>query len=127
MSYSTDLAKLLTGQLTKSATLNRHQLAGHVANLDFWLAEVAHSLAILDGYSGRFQRLKATQKHHALEGPPRRVPDAQLKEARRSLCNAAYRFLVRCHNDGLVEQATLQQACDHLGISIQASDLRRPT
>jgi hypothetical protein len=50
---------LVTAQLAKFATLNRHQLAGQVANLDFWLAEARHWLDVIDGYRPRFERLKA--------------------------------------------------------------------
>ena len=37
MSFSTDVAKLVADQLSRFVTLNPHQLAGQVANLDFWL------------------------------------------------------------------------------------------
>ena len=59
MSFSTKLAKLVADQLARFVTLNRHQLAGQVANLDFWLDQVRHGLAVVDGYGRRFQRLKA--------------------------------------------------------------------
>lgn len=67
MPYSSDVADLLARQLAKFATLNRHQLAGQVANLDFWLAEVRHGLGAIDGYGPRFERLKAAQSQHAQE------------------------------------------------------------
>src|SRR6201981_923543 len=114
MAYSIDIAKTLTDQITKFVTLNRHQLAGHVANLDFWAAEVRHCLDVIDGYNRRFEQMKAAQTKHTSEHgtvefsfhdpcrpqkpapPPRRVPGAELGEARRHLCDATYRFLVRC-------------------------------
>ena len=37
MSYSSDIASILAEQLARFVTLNPHQLAGHVPNLDFWL------------------------------------------------------------------------------------------
>ncbi len=49
MAYSSDITKILTDQITKFVTLNRHQLAGHVANLDFWTGEVRHCLNVIDG------------------------------------------------------------------------------
>src|SRR5579883_2221961 len=100
MSFSTKLAKLVADQLARFVTLNRHQLAGQVANLDFWLDQVRHGLAVVDGYGRRFQRLKAAEAKHVAEhhttafefddpcctqgrpSPPRRVPDHELKEAR---------------------------------------------
>jgi hypothetical protein len=142
MSYSSEIGRLLTARIEKFSTLNRHQLAGHAANLDFWLAEVRHCLEVIDGYRSRFERLKAAQtryvsEHKTLEfdprdpcciqrpaPPPKRVADRELKETRRSLCDATYRFLVRCCNEGLINEPELQQACDGLGISIDRGDLR---
>lgn len=43
MSFSTEMAGLVAGQLARFVTLNRHQLAGQVANLEFWLAQVRHA------------------------------------------------------------------------------------
>src|SRR5437016_2297480 len=122
MSFSSDMAKLVTDQLSRFVTLNRHQLAGQVANLEFWLAEVRHCQEAIDGYGKRFHRLKTAQTkhvqtHHTHEfelddpcctqtgpAPPQRVPDRELREVRRSLCDAAYRFLVRCCNEGLISK-----------------------
>ncbi len=124
MAYSIDIAKVLTDQVAKFVTLNRYQLAGHVANLDFWLAEVRHSLDVINGYGPRFEGMKAAQAKHVAEhatiefhfvdpcctqerpGPPRRVPSRDLNEAGRFLRDATYRFLLRCYNEGLIEEAT---------------------
>ena len=106
MSFSTDMAKLVTEQLSRFNTLNRHQIAGQVANLDFWLAEVRHALDVLNGYGSRFQLLKTAQakhvkEHHTTEffvidpelpagpAPLRKVPEKELKDARLALCDAA--------------------------------------
>ena len=142
MSFSTDLARLVADQLSRFVTLNRHQLAGQVANLDFWLAEVGHALAVIDGYSGRFQRLKAAQTKHVTDHrtaefslddpcctwrmptPPRRVPDSELREARQELCDAARRFLLRCHKEGFIDESTVRQACADLGLGVDAVELR---
>ena len=70
MSFSTDMAKLIANQLSRFVTLNRHQLAGQAANLDFWLAQVGHGLAVIDGYGMRFLRLHGARairrrpRHH---------------------------------------------------------------
>ena len=67
MSFSTDIAELVANQLSRFVTLNRHQLAGQAANLDFWLGEVQHALAVIDGYGVRFTRMHAAQEqHHAM-------------------------------------------------------------
>ena len=55
MSYSTEISKTLTETLGRFATLNPHQLAGHVANLDFWLGETKHCINVLEGYRKRFE------------------------------------------------------------------------
>ena len=65
MSYSTDIAKLVAGQLSRFVTLNRHQLAGQVANLDFWLAQVPPTPS--RGSTGTTRgsvRLHAAQEHY---------------------------------------------------------------
>jgi hypothetical protein len=141
MAYSTDITKLLTDQLTKFATLNRHQLAGQLANLDFWLAEVHHCFKAIDGYGARYRSLKRAQVQHVSEHrttwfdldepyitgpvePPHRAPDGALQEARRGLCDAAYRFLIRCFNEGLLEVGALRKACDGVGIGVEPGDLK---
>ncbi len=143
MAYSTEIANVLTHQLAKFVTLNRHQLAGQVANLDFWLDEVRHCLAVLAGYSQRFEQLKAGQqkyvsRHHTIEfklrkpcstqqpaAPPKRMSHDVLSAAQQSLRENTYRFLVRCFNDGFIAKAKLRRICDGLEIGIEASDLKR--
>jgi hypothetical protein len=150
MPFASDMADLVAKQLSRFVTLNRHQLAGQVANLDFWIEEVHHALKVIDGYGERFKSLKRAQakhvaEHHttafALDDPCctqsapaqlRRVSDAELREARRALCDAAYRFLVRCFKEGLITDARLRAACETLGVSIDRADLtaserRRPS
>ena len=98
MPYTIDVVRPLIDQLAKFATLNRYQLAGHVANLDFWLGEVRHGLAVIDGYGERFERLRAAQQRHVSEHrstifslrdprhtegsppPPKRVPDGPMQK-----------------------------------------------
>jgi hypothetical protein len=142
VSFSTEIAKVVTDQLSRFVTLNRHQLAGHVANLEFWLAQVGHCLAVIDGYGKRFGRLKAAQakhiaEHHTTEfllsdpcctqrkaALPRKLAGAELRDARRSLCDTAYRFLVRCCKERLLEESALREACFSLGIGVDTADLR---
>lgn len=150
MSYSSAIADLLAAQLTKFATLNRHQLAGQAANLDFWLTEVRHCLAVLDSYRDRFLRMREAQEsyvdrkatvefprsmnlndresdHEGMKRPerPRQVDDKELKQSRVNLCDAAYRFLVRCCNEGLVSESVLRASCGALGIGIETRDIKK--
>jgi hypothetical protein len=133
VSFSTDLAELVTDQLSRFVTLNRHQLAGQVANLDFWVAQVRHTLAALDGYGVRFVRMDAAQERYvAAQGttesiqnagewierkasPPRRIPDRELRKARRELTDAAFRFLERCRKEGLLSETEFAEASRGLG------------
>jgi hypothetical protein len=141
VAYSTDLADLLTDQLQRFATLNRHQIAGHVANLEFWLAEVRHCLSVIDDYGPRFERMKDAQSQYVLEHgtinfalddpcciqqsapQPRRVPHSELRDSRRSLCDATYHFLVRCYRERLLSEQQLRSECEQLQISVAADDL----
>lgn len=143
MSFSTDLARLIADQISRFVTLNRHQLTGQVANLDFWMAEVRHGLKVLDGYGERFRSLKTAQQqhvaeHHTIEfdlddpcctqrtaAPPQRVPDSELKQARLALTEATRRFLERCHREGLLDDAAFRKACEKSGIEFHPTDLAR--
>jgi hypothetical protein len=145
MAYSSDIAKILTDQITRFAALNRHQLSGHLANLDFWTDEVRHCLQVIDGYGRRFERMKAAQMRFAADrgtvefrlddpcctrtsaAPPRRVPGQELAEARRGLCEAFYRSLVRCFHEGLLDEGALRRTCETVGLGVESSDLRRRT
>jgi hypothetical protein len=141
MSFSENMAKVVADQLARFVTLNRHQLAGHVANLDFWIAQARHALDVIDRYEERFRRLKAAQSAYVAEhqtmtyrrtdpeirwaaDSPRRVAHAALREARRSVTEATYRFLVRCCYDGLIPESRLRAICNSLDIGVEASDLR---
>ena len=141
MSFSENMANVVANQLARFITLNRHQLAGHVANLDFWVAQARHALEVIDGYQERFRRLKAGQAEYVashgttlsspfdpdITGPPdlpRRVPDGGLRDARRAVADATYRFLVRLCNDGLITESRFRDICGSLDIGVEAADLR---
>jgi hypothetical protein len=134
VSFTTDMAKLVTDQLSRFVTLNPHQLAGQVANLDFWLAQARHALAALDGYGVRFVRMEGAQQQYvAAHGttlsevgpcgpeerrppPPRRIPDRELQKARRMLVEAVDRFLQRCRHDGFISESAYSAALEELAV-----------
>lgn len=133
MAFSSDLAKLVADQLTRFVTLNRHQLAGQVANLDFWMAQVRNALETIDGYGVRFVRLSMNQDNHlavhgspdstgkgysgyATNSPARRIPDRELQKARRALTDAVANFLDRCLREQLIQEAEFAAAIKRLGI-----------
>lgn len=148
MSFSEEMARVVADQLARFVTLNTHQLAGHVANLDFWVSEARHVLEVIDGYEPRFRRMKAGQEQHVVKhgtfthllgdidpwfgepeirsvpDPPRRVGHATLRQARRSVTEATYRFLVRCCNEGLIPESKMRAICEELDIGVEAADLR---
>lgn len=134
MSFSTDIADLVAKQLTRFTTLNRHQLAGQAANLEFWLGEVQHALAVIDGYGVRFTQMHAAQEQHVTAhgttefkldadwdtkhraSPPRRVPGQELEKARRNLIQAALRFLDRCRTEGFLSDEQLSAIMEKAGM-----------
>jgi hypothetical protein len=148
VSYPVEISKTLVETLTRFVTLNPHQLAGHVANLDFWLAEVRHCIEVIDGYRKRFEAMKSAQRGYVAqkrtvefsyrcEGycpicakgesalPPKPIPDSQLNEASRALRDAAYHFLVRCYKTGFIDEARLREAANSIDTGIDVGDLKR--
>jgi hypothetical protein len=142
MAYYLDIRKTLADQLSRCATINRHQLAGQVANLAFWLDEVRHCPKVIDDYQSRFERMKAaeaqyTTEHKTVEfdlrdkccirgpvAPPKRLDDKEIKEVRRSLCDALHRFLVRCYNESFIDNATLTRILGDFDPGIEPTDLK---
>jgi hypothetical protein len=145
MAYSTDITKTLANQLSKFATLHCHQLAGQAGNMDFWIEECHRCLAVLDGYKSRFERMKSAQVKYAAEHktveydfretcpcckqeasvpPPKCVDSREIADARQSLCEAMYRFVLRCLHETVINEATFMQILDQLAISYDPADLR---
>jgi hypothetical protein len=141
-----DRAAGLAQQLERFAHSNLHQLAGQVANLDFWLGEVDHALRTIDDYPRRFGCLRDAQmawvKVHSTKvsgycsicgggcelgaqtpEPPKRIPSQRMEEARNQLRGSALRFLLRCYRAGLVDEAAVRGASDRLKLSLENEDL----
>ena len=145
MSFTENLAQVVSEQMERFETLNTYQLAGHTANLDFWISQASHALETLDGYEPRFRLLKSAQteyvKIHQIilrsptdpsdpyttgpPDPPRRVPDDQRREARRRVVDATYRFLVRLCKADLITPTRLQAICQELDIGTDPSDWKK--
>jgi hypothetical protein len=143
MAYAIDISAILAKTLQRFSTLNPHQLAGHVANLDFWLAEVQHATRLIDQYRIRFEAMKSAQMDEANKrgteewslayddvissraAPPKRVPDTELHAARRELIDSAYRFLLRCHKSGMLDEAAFRAAVQSAGTSVDPADLAK--
>jgi hypothetical protein len=141
MSFSTDMARLVADQLSRFVSLNPHQLAGQAANLTFWISQARHALDTLDGYGVRFVQMHAAQEQYVSEhgvtefvlgattpqtrraSPPRRIPDRQLRQARKALIEAAYRFMTRCRKEGLISLEQLAAARETLGVGSDGEPL----
>jgi hypothetical protein len=146
MNYAIEQAALLAQQLEGLATREAHQLAGHVANLDFWVDEACHVLATIDDYPDRFRRLRDGQqawiRSHETRtrrpcpiccgpcelGPrpppaPTRIPSQEMDAARRGVRRGCYRFLLRLHRVGLIDEPALRLACDRVGVTLEREDL----
>ncbi len=127
MSYIADICNPLIGTLTHLGKLPVHQLAGHAANVDFWICEAKHRLDLIDGYKQRFEQLRNGQRAYVdrhgagLEPVPwdegsrspemfrRSVPPLQRstktserKQLRRAVCDASHRFLKRLFEEGFL-------------------------
>ena len=150
MAYSIDQATLISVQLEKFTTSYAHHLIGQFANLDFWIAEANHAIAVIDNYHKRFTRMRDAQRdwvkaHKTVEnsfcpycggscefGPkppqrPTRIRSQELEEARRRLKDAVYQFLLRCHRGGLLDDMALKAACEQAGTSVDLKDLKTRT
>lgn len=146
MIYTIEKATRVTELLQKFTTGYSHHVAGHYANIDFWLHEVSESLKTIDAYNMRFNVMKETQKQwvrkHDIrvfdycpycEGkcefddgvppPPIRTSRLDLKEARKQVVDAMYYFLLRCYRIGLLDKTELAQKYDIIGTSIEPSDI----
>lgn len=114
LSYIDDICNPLIKTLERSSTLPSHQLAGHVANFDFWMGEARHCLDVIDGYTQRFERMeKAQQSQTEVEGVSemplqRGVKDNERRKLRQKVCATANKFLERCYNEQLIDEEALQ-------------------
>lgn len=151
MIYTIERATLISEQLKKFTTGFTYHLAGHVANLDFWLSEVITAIKTIEEHRQRFEKLKEAQiafveKHEIVFDdycpmcggkcefddsppkppmPPNRRYRAELNNALKDLKDSAYYFLVRCYNAAFLALPELEEKCKVIGTSIEPSDLRK--
>ena len=119
MSYTEDIARPLIETLSKTAGLPTFQLAGHVPNLAFWMSEVRHALAVIEGYPKRFENMVAAQnefdanysdaakgrERHEYEysGPRLAVSPALSERLSREIVSAVDRLIDRCLKEELFD------------------------
>lgn len=151
MAYTLDIADAVQATVGKFVTLNTYQVAGHVANLEFWKVQVKHALVMLDGYDERQRVREHAQReyirthdtrqffpgdlplhqdypeHYPLHraAPDRhRIDVATLQSRRREIADGFYRFLRRCHTEGLLSGELAKQILDECGIGLEPGDFR---
>jgi hypothetical protein len=119
MSYTEDIARPLIETLSKTAGLPTFQLAGHVPNLSFWMGEVRHAIAVIDGYPKRFEDMvsaqndfdanypdsaKSRERHeYEYSGPRLAVSPALAERLSREIVSAADRVIHRCLKEELID------------------------
>jgi hypothetical protein len=147
--YSIARAELIADQIGRFATQHVHQLAGHHANLAFWLSEAAAAVRTIDDYQHRFRQLRDAEQSWVREhgtkitsfcpicrgpcefGPqtpnrPHRIPSQDLDAARNAVRVAVRQFLVRLLHAGFLSEAEVRQAAELVGASIEQEDLDPP-
>jgi hypothetical protein len=144
--YSIARAELIADQIGRFATQHLHQLAGHSANLEFWISEAVGAVRAIDEYQYRFERLKEArvawvQKHDTRItrycpicrggcefGPqtpdrPQRVRSEDLSASRDAVRRSVRQFLVRLYHAGFISEAEVRQHAEIVGASIEREDL----
>jgi hypothetical protein len=151
MMYTIEIADSVAKTVGKFASLNAYQLAGHIANLEFWLSQVQHALAVIDGYDRRqHERIGAQRRyigqhdtrqftaqemrdHREFPDDPSEdlrsaAPDQyeirknELQAKRREVADALYHFVRRCNSERLINKETAKQVLDSCGIGMEPGD-----
>lgn len=128
MPYVEDITEPLIKTLSYTSGLPVRKLAGHAANLEFWVGEVKHAFVVIDGYGERFKKLQdgerlATERlgfeWHPFHGEKWLRPGmsaSELKELRRRLGDAVCQLLRRCYKEGLILEAELEKRSERLDL-----------
>jgi hypothetical protein len=124
MSYIDDISKALLLVLDHASDDSPEAFAGYATNRDFWVAETAHCLAVIQGYDERFQRMKEASE---ASDPPKMdwptipvskasVSGKELRQVRTKLRDSARRFLRRCAKMFPDERFAIYKDAKRLGI-----------
>lgn len=97
-------------------------LAGYAANADFWVTEVRHRLALIDGYRERFRRFADAQARHGACGqlPVPNLSERDLDALRTRLLRAAGRWIANLSRCGLLDVVAADEFRLQLGIAYGA-------
>ena len=154
MTYTITVADAVSKTIGKFETLNNYQLAGHVANLDFWVRQVRNALDALDGYSKRHKQMQLAQKEYigrhdtrefsaseaffhrefpefpdlyplrTAETDRASVDSETAKFKRREVADAFYGFLKRCHQEMILDSDSARKALSDCDIGVEPGDFR---
>jgi hypothetical protein len=69
MPYVIELADSLARVLNRGAALASHRVAGYAAHAEFWLGEIEHCFAVLDGFEKRFYARRHATNAYAADHP----------------------------------------------------------
>lgn len=145
MQYSIERANLLTEQLRQLSSRHPFQLAGHHANLDFWLAEAYDAIRALNGYNARFRKLRDAQVswvrtnqvrvlsycpickgacEFGSQTPPApiRTPSEDIDTAKLALRKAVVKLLVRFHHIGLITETEVRSGAAQIDAPFDRED-----
>lgn len=141
MTYTIEVAEAVTKTVGKFATLNGYQLAGHIANLEFWQSQLKHALGVIDGYNARQMLREEAQRAYITEHATRefdkeekylessaqvdrhRIGKQQLQSVRRELADSYYRFVQRSHRARLLNKKQAIETLGACGIGAEPGDI----
>ena len=130
MSYVIEQTESLIRVLVRAVPFAAHRLAGYAANVEFWASEVRHCRELLDGYVGRYQRMKQGTEDYLREHPDstkwvdadtrttRSTKDSEIREMRRRLDESAGRFFSRLRDAELLTDERIAELERLLGHEI---------
>jgi hypothetical protein len=153
MTYTIIIADAVSKSISKFSTLNTYQLGGHVANLDFWVAQVKNAIEVLDGYSRRHKQMQLAQKEYIAQHDTRNftasesllhrefpyeplydlasadtdrpsIDSETIKLKRRELVDNFYSFLKRCHKERVLDSAKARKALSDCNIGVEPGDFQ---
>lgn len=130
MSYIVEQTESLLRVLEHVSPLSTHRLAGYAANAEFWASEICHCRELLDGYFGRYQRMKQGTEDYLREHPidprqfdsdtrtTRNTKDAEIRDLRRRLNETSNRFFSRLSETNLLSDKRIDEISRLLGEAI---------
>jgi len=113
--YVPSVTESLIVTLEYQSGIEPPELAGYAANIDFWMSEVRHRLALIDGYPQRFRVFaEAAGGQHRKMGesgsrPAPNLTEGILEELRRRLVRATARWIAHVSRHGLIEIAAADE------------------